>query len=272
MEWAERITLGLLVVIILTIAYVAWKTMTGPLPSAAEITSTPQTPPVLAATPSTSPQVNSLLDLFSLVGTVPPTATATPSALAGPRQMRIGIVAGHYKNDSGAICASGLREVDINLAVAERVVARLTRRGYAVDLLSEFDDRLEGYRADVLLSIHSDSCEMPRTGFKIARSFDSLIPQTEDRLVDCVRAAYAASTELAFDANTISDDMLGYHAFRKIDYHTPAAIIEIGFMSDDLDLLLFRQDRIAAGIVQGIQCFAAGGPFPTATPNPTPTS
>ncbi len=54
---------------------------------------------------------------------------------AGPHQIRIGLIAGHYQNDPGAICPDGVREVDINLTVAERVAARLKRKGYSVDLL-----------------------------------------------------------------------------------------------------------------------------------------
>jgi N-acetylmuramoyl-L-alanine amidase len=268
LEWAERITLGFLVVVILAIVYVIWSSATRPLPSSAEMTRVVQTPPEFTVTPNSTPQISSLLDLFALPAPPPPIATSTPP---GPRQLRIGIVAGHYRNDSGALCPSGLREVDINLAVAERVTARLKRRGYAVDLLGEFDEKLQDYQADVFVSLHSDSCETPRTGFKVARSEDSRIPETEDRLVECLHTAYETATGLVFDANTISDDMRGYHAFRKIDYHTPAAIVELGFMSDDLNLLLFRQDRIAAGLVDGIQCFLSGGPFPTATPSPSPT-
>jgi len=61
-----------------------------------------------------------------------PTPTPTP----GPP--KIGVVAGHWQNDSGAICEDGLQEVEINLDVARRVVALLRRAGYDAEVLAEF--------------------------------------------------------------------------------------------------------------------------------------
>ena len=188
-----------------------------------------------------------------------PRLPVTPPA--GPHQIRIGLIAGHYQNDPGAICPDGVREVDINLTVAERVAARLKRKGYSVDLLGEFDDRLKGYQGDVLLSLHSDSCDVfGMSGFKIARSEDSGIPTVEDKLVECLSDSYAASTQLSFQENTITKDMRDYHAFREVDTTTPSAIIELGFMSTDRDALLYRQDRLAKGIVDGVQCFLDSRP------------
>ncbi|MEK7786558.1 MAG: N-acetylmuramoyl-L-alanine amidase, partial [Chloroflexota bacterium] len=84
---------------------------------------------------------------------VPPTATPAPLPL-------IGIVAGHSgpQNDPGAVCPDGLTEASINLDVANRTKAILEQAGFRVDLLTEFDDRLVGYRAVAMVSIHSDSC------------------------------------------------------------------------------------------------------------------
>src|SRR4030066_22350 len=84
-----------------------------------------------------------------------PTTTARPN-------LRIGIVAGHSGNDSGAVCADalgGYREVDINLSVASKAREILVAEGYDVDLLAEFDPRLSDYHAIALVSIHADSCE-----------------------------------------------------------------------------------------------------------------
>ena len=118
----------------------------------------------------------------------PPRPTHTPG---GPTSVpkRVGILAGHHgpEGDPGAVCPDGLREVDINLAVAERVVAALRAWGHEADLLAEYDERLAGYRADVLLSIHADACEpSDATGFKVARVASSAIPEVEDALVACL--------------------------------------------------------------------------------------
>jgi N-acetylmuramoyl-L-alanine amidase len=171
----------------------------------------------------------------------------------------VGIVAGHWGNDTGAICEGWLREVDVNLAVARRVVAALEAAGYPTDLLQEFDPRLEGYRARALVSIHADACLYPEaSGFKVARVEESAIPNVEDRLVACLVSRYEARTGLPFHEGSITPDMTQYHTFYEIDPSTPGAIIEIGFLLADRDLLLHRQDLVAQGIVDGILCFLRG--------------
>ncbi|MCJ7488907.1 MAG: hypothetical protein MUO87_02000, partial [Thermoplasmata archaeon] len=87
------------------------------------------------------------------------------------------------------------------------------------------------------------------------RSRTSAIPEIEDQLVQDISTSYAEKTGLAFHTNSISEHMRDYHAFRKIAQDTPGAIIELGFMSDDRNILLYRQDRLARGVVDGIQVF-----------------
>jgi N-acetylmuramoyl-L-alanine amidase len=180
----------------------------------------------------------------------------TPSSV--PQGKRVGILAGHYgpQNDPGAVCPDGLREVDINLAVAERVVARMKGLGYEVDLLEEYDERLNGYRAEVMLSIHSDSCDLPEpSGFKVARVSFSAIPEIEDQLVECLYEHYGFVTDLPRHDYSITPAMHGYHAFLKIDPQTPGAIIEMGFLAADRYILVRRPDLLAEGIVRGLLCF-----------------
>jgi len=149
--------------------------------------------------------------------------------------------------------------VDVNLAVAKRVVEALRKKGYPVDLLQEFDPRLEGYRARALVSIHADACLYPEaTGFKVARVAESAIPHLEDYLVACLVSRYQARTGLPFHKGSVTPDMTQYHTFYEIDPGTPGAIIEIGFLLADRDLLLNRQDLVAQGIVEGIVCFLEG--------------
>lgn len=189
-----------------------------------------------------------------------PTPSPRPTPLPGtPEVLPVGIVAGHWGNDTGAICDGWLREVDVNLAVARRVVEALNREGYPTDLLEEFDPRLEGYRARALVSIHADACLYPEaSGFKVARVEESAIPHVEDRLVACLVSRYGARTGLPFHEGSITFDMTQYHAFYEIDPFTPGAIIEIGFLLADRDLLLHQQDLVTQGIVEGILCFLRG--------------
>jgi N-acetylmuramoyl-L-alanine amidase len=189
-----------------------------------------------------------------------PTLTPVPQYTPTPTVPHVGIIAGHTGSDSGAVCEDdGLQEVDINADIARRVVALLTARGWQAEQLEEFDARLQGYQADALLSIHADSCNIEgRSGFKVARAESSYIPDPEDRLVDCLSRSYAKATGLAFDPYTITYDMRRYHAYYEIDPNTPAAIIEIGFMLDDKELLTQRPNVVAQGIADGLECFIEG--------------
>jgi N-acetylmuramoyl-L-alanine amidase len=171
----------------------------------------------------------------------------------GPPQ--IGVVAGHWQYDTGALCPDGLREVDINLAVAGKVVEILTARGYRAELLPEVAPAIQGYSADAFVSIHSDSCIWEASGFKVARVTHSAVPQLEDHLVESLYEAYEEVTGLPRHQNSITSHMTQYHNFRKIAPTTPGAIIELGFMGSDYDLLVNQQDRVALGVAEGIVRF-----------------
>jgi N-acetylmuramoyl-L-alanine amidase len=171
----------------------------------------------------------------------------------------VGIVAGHWQSDSGAVCPDGLQEVTINLDVAARVAAILQHEGYQAELLPEFSDKLPGYQADAFLSIHTDSCEYPEaSGFKVARVAASAIPEREDRLVACLIQEYATGTGLRFHRDSITFDMTAYHAFGEIDPETPGAIIELGFMAADREMLTDHSYEVAQAIARGIACFLDG--------------
>ncbi|MGC8779853.1 MAG: N-acetylmuramoyl-L-alanine amidase family protein [Anaerolineae bacterium] len=170
---------------------------------------------------------------------------------------QIGIVAGHSGNDAGAVCPDGLTEAQVNMAVAEAVVKELQARGAAVDLLAEFDERLAGYRGDAFVSIHADSCAVELSGYKVAglATNGPAANGESARLVACLWRAYGEATGLAQHPDTITYDMSRYHAFHEIAATTPAAIIEIGFLKADRELLTRHPERAAAGIVAGIECF-----------------
>ena len=54
---------------------------------------------------------------------------------------------------------------------------------------------------------------------------------------------------------TITENMTEYHAFRKINPQTPAAILELGFLGGDHDLLVHQPERLARGVGDGLLCF-----------------
>jgi N-acetylmuramoyl-L-alanine amidase len=199
--------------------------------------------------------------------------TAIPGAVGSGIgfNRRIGLVAGHFGNDSGAVCADGLTEAAVNKEIADRVATILVRQGYQVDLLQEFDEKLKDYRALALVSIHADSCEFindQATGFKVAASSAGTAPTDSQHLLTCLVSRYAARTALPFHAGSITRDMTSYHSFSEIDQNTPAAIIETGFMYLDRAFLTQHADQVSLGIAEGVLCFVRNEPLQTEPATP----
>jgi N-acetylmuramoyl-L-alanine amidase len=244
-------TAGLLILaVVLGVAYVIW--MASGAPDGSSTDSQPTSDPGATASPTETPRPTSPPPASPTVEPSPP-----PSPTPGP--LKVGIVAGHWKSDAGAVCPDGLQEVTINLDVASRVVAILQYLGYEAELLPEFSDELEGYQADAFVSIHADSCNVPEaSGFKVARVAASAIPEQEDRLVACLIQEYGEATGLPFHEHSITFDMTVYHAFNEIHPETPAAIIELGFMGADREILTENAFDVAQGVVRGIICFLEG--------------
>ena len=181
----------------------------------------------------------------------------------------IGIVSGHWNNDAGAVCPNGLKEADVNLTIASLVQQELTREGFVVDLMEEFDPRLTQYQAIALISIHSDTCDYigdDATGFKVAAALESAYPEKTDRLTACMIDRYGATTGLNFKTGN-TNDMTYYHAFNEVNTETPAVIIEAGYLNLDQQILTTRPDLIADGIVKGLLCYIRNeSVMPTVTP------
>lgn len=204
-------------------------------------------------------------------------ATPEPTGLPTPNWFRrIGIVSGHRgpEGDPGAVCPDGLTEAEINFDISQRVVRHLRGMGFSVDLLDEFDPRLDNYQAAALVSIHANTCMVwpgeVVSGFLIAGAAARVTARAEDDLlVECVARHYRQATGLQRrDGATV--DMTDYHTFREIHPLTPAAIIELGFMLADRELLTQQQDTVARGVIEGILCFLdpEQSPLMAATPPP----
>lgn len=234
---------------------------------------------------------------FFPVISLPTFPTSTPTAIPTLVIPQVAIVAGHWSqdagdgvqvvHDTGATCPDGLREVDITKSVADKTLAILQKKGYHTVLLQEFDpvyDETPPFAPKSFLSIHADSCligpDYPfATGYKIAHAEPSDNETEDSRLVTCLTRSYdriAAKYDKPFNANTITRDMTEYHAFRKIDPTTPAAIIELGFLGNDREFLTENQDEMAQGLAKGIDDFLKGNacvpptPTPGATGTPSP--
>lgn len=199
-----------------------------------------------------SSSIDNIYDIWQSQSSVNyPTPTALPPS-------RIGIVAGHYGSDSGSVCSDGFTEMEANLKIGTLVVQKLKALGYTVDLLEEFDPRLNQYRALALVSIHNDSCDYindDATGFKVAAPSEAQYQDRTERLEKCLIHRYQETTGLKFHVNTITPDMTSYHTFNEISSETTAAIIETGFLNLDEQIIRYQPELVADGIVAGIQCF-----------------
>jgi N-acetylmuramoyl-L-alanine amidase len=234
---------------------------------------------LFTALPSRGLMGGNFYDRLSVILTPRTNEEQVPFAPQAQAQVRIGIVAGHSGNDSGAVCMDGngnvtLTEADVNLKIAAMVQEQLIQEGYEVDLLREFDSRLNGYRALAVVSIHNDSCEYVNdeaTGFKVAAALNTHDINRANRLNACLVDRYQSITNMNFHAGSITSDMREYHSFREIDPNTVAAIIETGFLNLDRELLTRRTDLVARGVVEGILCFARNESIvPTPISNMTP--
>jgi N-acetylmuramoyl-L-alanine amidase len=187
----------------------------------------------------------------------------------GPR--RVAIQAGHWKSDeapdelrrlipqTGAEW-EGITEVEINLDIAQRVGIILNSKGIAVDILPTTIPA--GYVADAFVALHADSDGVgENSGFKMAHG--SRRGPYEDALLNDIRSAYGAATGLDYDATHISNQMRGYYPFswsrfqHAVAAHTPAVILEMGYVSSDDDraLMLDKPDLLATAIADGVMKF-----------------
>lgn len=206
--------------------------------------------------------------------TIVPTTVPTPNWL-----QRIGIVSGHrgpnpaspagLSNDPGAVCDDGFTEAEINFDVAQRVVSNLRALNYTVDLLDEFDPRLNNYQGAALVSIHANTCQdfgEVVSGYLVAKAASRPDGGIDAILAECLAQKYEEIVPLE-RRFTLTLDMTDYHTFREIHPLTPAAIIELGFMLADRDLLENQRDLLAQAITNGITCFLEpGSDYPVITP------
>jgi N-acetylmuramoyl-L-alanine amidase len=202
------------------------------------------------------------------------TQTAISQGTATPRSRPlVGIVVGHWDDnsgDQGAVCSDiSLTEFQVNQQVAALVRDQLIARDIDVDMLREFDPKLNGYQASAVISIHADSCDYindEATGFKVSAAMSNPRPQLSQRLTACLRQRYAQSTGMQLH-NSLTADMTSYHAFDEINENTTAAIIEVGFLNLDREMLTQRTDRVAQGIIDGLLCYLNNEEIPfAATP------
>ncbi|MDI6742186.1 MAG: N-acetylmuramoyl-L-alanine amidase [Smithella sp.] len=192
--------------------------------------------------------------------------------------------AGHGGSDPGAT-GNGLREKDVNLAIQQKVTARL--KGYNVELG-------QSRTGDATLSLtartNAANAWQKGTGNHLFLSYhaNGFTDPTANGYEDFVHTTPAAASVKAQDAihrrvaavftkhgrRNRGKKRANFHVLRETKF--PAVLLEVGFVTNPQDAALLKQDsfldEVAAAIVQGLVDMYGIKKAATATPAPTPSS
>lgn len=175
----------------------------------------------------------------------------------------IGVDAGHGGSEPGSVSPSGLKEKDINLDIARRVVTGLEAAGARVFMIRE-DDSTVDFRdrpdiankenVEVLVSIHSNSfTEASKRGTEVYYYKDGRGGQ---ELAEALHKALISSLGLPD------------RGLKKADYNIvrytkmPTALVEVAYLSNPVEEKLLAdpvfREKAAQAIVSGIMAYFRG--------------
>ncbi len=219
-------------------------------------------------------KASNFLTGFNFVGQDQETGNILAQQQPEPRKLRVGIQIGHLDQENVPEELAGLNdnynnsflhplrteEVSISATVAKEVARLLQAEGIEIDLLPATVP--SEYLADAFVSLHADwSKDKNIRGFKIAGSdFDK--SGASEKLADSIKNFYQDIIGLPWH-NFITPGMKQYYAFNyesfehSISPQTPAAIIELGFLTNkqDYEFLQNNPQKVAKAITQGILDF-----------------
>lgn len=206
-----------------------------------------------------------ILQESGTIATPPPQPTPTtptrpnpsPTLPQVPRgRMVVMIDPGHGGRDPGAVGIGGLREKDINFAIASRVAQLLEQQGVQA-LMTRSDDReldldprvrlAERANANLFVSIHANSISLSRPD---VNGLETYYHQTGAGLARSIHNSILRSSN-------IRDRGVRQANFYVIRYTSmPAVLVETGFVTGREDVARFNnvaeRDRMADAIAQGI--------------------
>jgi N-acetylmuramoyl-L-alanine amidase len=179
--------------------------------------------------------------------------------------MIVSIDPGHGGLDPGAVSPSGIQEKKVALTVAKRLAEYLKRAGVKVMLTRDTDTELapgndsaaelyarakvaNNAKADFFLSIHCNAFSSPDVeGFEVFCHPGSIVGAV---LANRIAHAYGIASGL----NCRRVDTANFQVLR--DTAMPAALIELGFLTNKTDCALLKEpaflDKCALGIAFGI--------------------
>ena len=198
----------------------------------------------------------------SATGSPPSTKAQTPPPAATIPAGIIVIDPGHGGSDSGGL-AGGLKEKDLNLAIANYLKTDLSNRGWTVQLTRTDDTALQPTQRaaisnrmhpDYFISVHCDTTALPTRSGATIYYHDNR--QRDKHLALSISRAIADSA--SFSSNgAVSDSTRFTQGFGVLrDSQAPAVLVECGYMSSKSDLAKLTSatmlGRIAQAIVDGM--------------------
>lgn len=181
---------------------------------------------------------------------------------------RILIDAGHGNQDPGAVGPTGLREKDVNLAVAKFLQAELEKKGALVTLtrdkdvfltLSERTDISNNSHFDAFVSIHANAnynsaARGTETYYNINTNFNG--PKS-------VLLASYVQKALVSQLNTLDRGHKPADFYVIKNNQVPSILVELAFLTNPAEESMLRtegaQRRAATGILQGLETYFNGG-------------
>jgi N-acetylmuramoyl-L-alanine amidase len=167
--------------------------------------------------------------------------------------------AGHGGRDPGAVC-DDVKEADVNLAITERVAALIeaddrldVERTRTLDISMSLENRIavaNDASATLYLSIQSNACDYPEATGVVTLVSDTLEAGAPSwRFAEILQDAVTDATG-ARDRGVLAQDLYLHRA------EMPAALIEVGFLTNDGERTRLTdpdyQQTIAQGIYDGI--------------------
>ena len=201
-----------------------------------------------------------LLSILAFVGVATSLLSGCGDAASG--RVLIVLDAGHGGRDPGAVC-DGVKEADVNLAITERVASLIeaderldVKQTRTLDIYVTLEDRItvaNAADATLYLSVQSNACDYPDATGIVTLVSDTLDAgaaswQFAELLQDAVTNATGAR-----DRGVLAQDLYLHRA------EMPAALIEVGFLTNDGERRRLTdpnyQQTIAQGIYDGIVAY-----------------
>ncbi len=206
------------------------------------------------ANPDQSSNSRSAIDLSN------PDFLNTPIELpdVSNRRVRIAIDPGHGGRDPGAVGINGLQEKIVVLDIAQKVTQLLEQQGAQViltrsddteiDLEPRVQDANQG-NANVFVSIHANAIDMDHPGTNGAETYYYSSDEAS-QLAQAIQTSVAQGTGM----RNIGVKQARFYVLRNT--HMPAALVEVGFVTGQLDAPRLAdptfRDRMAQAIARGI--------------------